>query len=70
MIMQEVVPSLKLLLSPVIRPLASHLMSPQESALLHKTACTMVDYSLKYDFADHDPTASPLHPGRPQGEQM
>ncbi|MEW5318683.1 MAG: hypothetical protein WDW38_009885 [Sanguina aurantia] len=63
----EVVPSLKLLLSPVIRPLASHLMSPQESALLHKTACTMVDYSLKYDFADHDPTASPLHPGRPQG---
>ncbi|MEW5305954.1 MAG: hypothetical protein WDW36_008463 [Sanguina aurantia] len=37
------------------------------SALLHKTACTMVDYSLKYDFADHDPTASPLHPGRPQG---
>ncbi|GAX73943.1 hypothetical protein CEUSTIGMA_g1393.t1 [Chlamydomonas eustigma] len=47
----EVLPALKHILSPPIRALSAHLLSPEEHIMLMNTVGVLLDYSLSYDLA-------------------
>lgn len=58
--MQEVLPSLMQVLHRPLRPVALHLFSPQEKAVLVALVETLVAYAVTYDVGQ---SAHPLMPG-------
>ena len=49
-LVQAILPALKTVLAPPIRPMAAHLLSEPEQQLMTQTVAAMLDYCVSYDF--------------------